>query len=63
MLLGEELKGIILTKHVSRIGEMKIVVAYLINNVMEERHLEDRFVDVSAILKHILNKQVLGCEI
>jgi len=30
MLLGEELKGITLTKHVTRVGEMRIVCAYLI---------------------------------
>jgi hypothetical protein len=63
LLLGEELKGIILTKHVSRIEEIKMVGAYLIKNVMEKGHLEDIFVDVNAILNHALNTQVLGCEI
>jgi hypothetical protein len=50
MLIGEELQGIILTKHVSRMEEMRIVDEYLIKNVMERSHSEDQFVDGSAIL-------------
>jgi predicted transcriptional regulator len=52
-----------LTKPISRIEEMRIVGAYLIKNVMEKSHLEDIVLDVRAILKYVLNTQVLGCEI
>jgi len=62
MLLGKELKGIILTKHVSRIEEMRIVGAYL-KKSNGKSHLEDIFVDVIAIVKHVLYTQLLGCEI
>ena len=38
--------------------EMRNVDEYLIKkNVMERSNLEDLFVDVSAILKHVLNKK------
>jgi len=60
MLLGEELKGIILTKHVSRKEEMRIVGAYLIKNRNGKSHFEDIFVDVITIVKHVLHTQLLG---
>ena len=55
---GEELKGFFLAKRVTRMEEMRNVDECLIKkNVMERSNLEDLFVDVSAILKHVLNKK------
>ena len=56
MLSGEELKGIILTKHVSRIEEMRIVGAYLIKKRNGKkslgRHIRRCECDFEASIKY-----------